>query len=109
MLLSDLKFAHWLRFAFPRITTPAALNLEANVESRGTFAPYKAKEPAVLLILSLVAMLFLIMIGIPCRGPLVVPFARSASNSAAMLIASGLISVTQLRVPLTSLILAIYA
>ncbi len=62
-----------------------------------------------LFILSSVAMLFLIMIGTPCRGPLVVPFARSASNSAAMLIASGLTSVTQLRVPLTSLILAMYA
>lgn len=54
-------------------------------------------------------MLFLIMIGTPCSGPLVVPLARSASSSAAMLIASGLTSVTQLRVPLTSLILAMYA
>lgn len=89
--------------------TPAALNLEANVESLGTFAPYRAKEPAVLFILSSVAMLFLMIMGIPCKGPLVVPFARSASSSAAMLTASGLISVTQLRVPLTSLILAMYA
>lgn len=91
------------------MTTPAALNLDANVESLGTFAPYSAKEPAVLLILSFVAMLFLMIIGTPCRGPLVVPFARSASSPAAILTASGLISVTQLRVPLTSLILAIYA
>ena len=89
--------------------TPAALNLEANVESLGTLAPYKAKEPAVLFILSSVAMLFLIIIGIPCRGPLIVPFARSASNSAAMLTASGLTSVTHSSVPLTSLILAMYA
>ena len=91
------------------MTTPAALSLEASVESLGTFAPYRANEPAVLLILSSVAMLFLMIMGIPCRGPLVVPFARSASSSAAMLTASGLISVTQLRVPLTSLILAMYA
>ena len=91
------------------MTTPAALSLEASVESLGTLAPYRANEPAVLLILSSVAILFLMIIGIPCSGPLVVPFARSASNSAAMLTASGLISVTQLRVPLTSLILAMYA
>ena len=91
------------------MTTPAARNLDASVESRGTFAPYRANEPAVLLILSFVAMLFLMMMGTPWRGPLVVPFARSASSSAAMLTASGLISVTQFNVPLTSLILAMYA
>lgn len=89
--------------------TPAALNLEARVESFGTFAPYKAKDPEVLFILSFVAMLFLMMIGTPCNGPLIIPLARSASSSAAMLSASGLISVTQLRVPLTSRILATYA
>ena len=91
------------------MTTPAALSLEANVESEGTFAPYNAKDPAVLFILSSVAMLFLISIGTPCNGPRTVPLARSASNSAAMLTASGLISVTQFRVPLTSRILAMYA
>lgn len=109
MLLLDRKLAHWLRLALPNITTPAALNLEARVESRGTFAPYNAKDPAVLLIWSFVAMLFLMRIGMPCKGPLVIPLARSASNSAAMLAASGLISVTQLSVLLTSLILATYA
>jgi hypothetical protein len=38
------------------------------VESRGTFAPRRAYEPAVLFILSKVAMLFLIRIGRPWSG-----------------------------------------
>ena len=67
------------------MTTPAARNLAATPESLGTVAPYKANEPArtqisrthlpstgshgpVLVILSMVAMLFLIKIGIPCSG-----------------------------------------
>lgn len=44
----------------PRMMAPAALSFLAIVESRGTFAPSKEKEPAVLFIKSSVAMLFLI-------------------------------------------------
>ena len=76
-------------------------------------------------ILSAVAMLFLIKIGIPCNGlynsvsshpsyeinnyPRVVPLALSASSCAAIDIASGFTSVTTFNVELTSEILARYA
>lgn len=65
LLLFDLKFAHWLRLDFPSMITPAALNFDAIVESRGTVAPSKANDPAVLFILSSVAILFLMIIGTP--------------------------------------------
>ena len=45
--LLERKFAHWLKFDFPRMMTPAALSLAAIPESWGTVAPYKAKDPAV--------------------------------------------------------------
>jgi len=51
------------KFTFPRMIAPAFLNFSAIVESLGTFAPRRAKEPAVLFIKSLVAMLFLISTG----------------------------------------------
>jgi hypothetical protein len=51
---------------------PAARNFAARVESFGTLAPSRANDPAVLFILSKVAMLSLIRIGTPWRGPLTV-------------------------------------
>jgi hypothetical protein len=55
---------------------------------------YEAHHSPVLFIWSAVAMLFLIRIGRPWRGPRMVPLARIASNSAAIARASGLSSVT---------------
>ena len=71
---------------FPRIMAPAALSFFAIAESRGTLAPTSDQDPAaklvkshwqivpkdhsipVLFILSIVAMLFLMMMGTPCKG-----------------------------------------
>src|SRR5215472_3775963 len=65
----DRMLAHSLRFVFPRITAPAARSLCATNESFGAFAPTKAREPAVVIMRSAVAMLSLISTGIPCSGP----------------------------------------
>jgi hypothetical protein len=108
-LLNDLKLAHCERFDFPRRTTPASRNLAATVASRGTFAPRREYDPAVLFIWSFVAMLFLISMGTPCRGLRIVPLALSASRVAAMDSASGFISVTALRIEFVSSIRRIYA
>src|SRR4029453_13854374 len=63
------KFAHSERFAFPRITAPAARKRFTTTESAGTVLPTSASDPAVLCILSAVARLSFTKIGIPCRGP----------------------------------------
>src|SRR5258706_16400633 len=56
----DRKFAHSLRFVFPRITAPPARSRSTMNASRGAGAPASASDPAVVIIRSAVAMLSLI-------------------------------------------------
>src|SRR6185295_3869452 len=63
------KFAHSDRFALPRMTAPAARSWLTRSASRGTRLPTSASDPAVVSILSSVAMLSLTITGIPCSGP----------------------------------------
>lgn len=56
------------------MAAPAFLNLAATVLSSDTLAPTRAYKPAVLSISSTVAMLSLSRIGMPCNGPMIVPF-----------------------------------
>ena len=63
---------------------------------RGTAAPSRASDPAVVSIRSPVSKLSLTRIGMPCRGPRTLPWRRSASSSPAMSRASGLTSITEL-------------
>lgn len=109
------------------MTAPASRNFLAMALSRGTVAPSRDHDPAVLFMESLVAMLFLIKIGMPCSGlllsqhsdsfwqkvmrtyPRLVPFSRSRSSSAAIACASGLSSVTTFSVLFTSSMRLMYA
>lgn len=59
------KLAHSLRLAFPRTTAPAARRREATKASRGGLTPASASKPAVVCILSRVAMLSFTSTGIP--------------------------------------------
>src|SRR5678816_1010285 len=59
----ERKFAHSLRFVFPRITAPASRSRLATKASRIGFEPTRASEPAVVCIRSLVSMLSFINIG----------------------------------------------
>src|SRR5437868_10408801 len=61
----ERKLAHSLRFVLPRITAPAARRRAAMNASRGAGEPARASEPAVVHILSAVAMLSLISTGMP--------------------------------------------
>lgn len=93
---NDRKLAHSERLVLPRMTAPALRSFLAMNESLGTFDPSRAREPAVVSILSSVAMLSLRRIGMPWsrdRGPF---FLRSWSISSAISRASGLISRTEL-------------
>src|SRR6266542_4806629 len=63
----ERKLAHSERFVLPRMTAPTSRSCLAMKESLGTFEPTSAREPAVVFILSRVAMLSLIRMGIPCR------------------------------------------
>src|SRR5207244_12923453 len=65
----DRKFAHSLRFVFPRITAPASRSCCTMNASFGGDHPASASEPAVVIIRSAVAMLSLSRIGMPCSGP----------------------------------------
>jgi hypothetical protein len=96
----ERKFAHCDKLVLPRRTTPAAQSFPITIASRGTFAPIKLYEPAVFFMESRVAMLLLSSIGIPCSALRIVPFALSASRLAAIVKASGLISVTAWRIVL---------
>src|SRR5216117_474515 len=78
--LLDRKLAHSERFAFPSMTAPAARSRAATPASAGGFAPTSASEPAVVAIRSAVAMLSLMRIGMPCRGPRGPFVFRSASR-----------------------------
>src|ERR687885_739137 len=69
----DRKLAHSLRFVFPSSTAPAARSRSTMNASRGTVAPTRASEPAVVIILSPVAMLSLTSTGMPCSGPRTFP------------------------------------
>ena len=55
MDFSDLKFAHSLRLAFPKITAPDLRNCFTKKLSSNGMDPAKALEPAVVAILSLVS------------------------------------------------------
>ena len=90
----DRKFAHSLRLVLPRITTPAARRRSTMKASDGARTPSSASEPAVVIMRSRVAMLSLIRIGMPWRGPRTRPAFRSASSPSAMDVASGLSSST---------------
>src|SRR5260370_6050544 len=91
------EFAHSERFAFPRITAPAARKRLTTTESEGTVLPTSASEPAVVCILSAVARLSFTSTGIPCSGPRRCPARRSASSFLAIARASGLVSITAWR------------
>lgn len=54
-MLNDLKWPHRLGFVFHRIMAPDSRNFLAMVESAGTVVPASAYDPAVLFILSFVA------------------------------------------------------
>src|ERR1051326_5982069 len=81
--------AHSLRLALPRMTTPAARKRAIAGESRCVILSLSASEPAVVGIASLVSMLSLIRIGMPCSGPRTPLDARSASNARASANAEG--------------------
>src|SRR3954471_11838734 len=61
----EREFAHSLRFVLPRMTAPASRRRAAMNASAGGFAPASACDPAVVIILSAVAMLSLSRIGMP--------------------------------------------
>src|SRR5437868_8538275 len=90
----ERKFAHSLRFALPRKTAPAARSLAAMKASCGAIDPSRARDPAVVVILSAVSMLSLSRIGIPCNGPRTRPAFLSRSRDDAMDNASGFTSIT---------------
>src|SRR5436190_4369391 len=95
--LEPRKFAHSLKFVFPKITAPASRSFATINASRGATDPKSASDPAVVIIRSCVSILSLIKTGTPCSGPRG-PFAlRSSSIFRASLSASALISITALR------------
>ena len=65
------------------MTAPAARSLRATPEPLGGFAPISASDPAVVCILSAVAMLSLMSTGMPKSGPRL-PFALSIASAMAM-------------------------
>src|SRR4029079_19350316 len=65
----ERKFAHSLRFVFPRMTAPAARSCcTTKASCFGVGASARARLPAVVFILSAVSMLSLIKTGIPWSG-----------------------------------------
>jgi hypothetical protein len=92
----ERKLAHSDRLALPRITAPARRSRRTTNASRGTWAPTRASDPAVVSILSRVSKLSLTRMGMPCRGPRGPFRRRSASSSAAISTAAGLTSITEL-------------
>src|SRR5947209_19433179 len=65
----ERKLAHSLIFVLPRMIAPASRSLLTTYASRGGRDPSRASEPAVVCILSVVAILSLRSKGIPCSGP----------------------------------------
>ena len=101
-----LKWHHSLKVAFPNMIAPAFLNLVTTPASRGTTEPSNAYEPAVVFSLSLVAMLYLSKMGMPCNGesdPDALNL-RSWSALSAWYSASGFTSRTPLRTGLSLLV-----
>src|SRR5713101_5709512 len=92
----ERKFAHSDRLVLPRITAPPARRFAATVESLNAGMPTSANDPALVCILSPVPMLSLSSTGMPCRGPSTTPRLRRASICLAIVIASGLSSMTEL-------------
>ena len=89
--------AHSDRLVLPMMTAPAARNCAATWASRTALTPASASEPALVLILSPVAMLSFSRTGMPCSGPRTFLAARSRSMAAAMVKASGFSSMTAFR------------
>ena len=89
------KFAHSLRFVFPKITAPTSRSFCTMNASRGAIDPASASDPAVVIIWSCVSMLSLMRTGTPCSGP------RSPlgtpSSLAAICRALGFTSMTEFR------------
>ncbi|OLB25046.1 MAG: hypothetical protein AUH17_02615 [Actinobacteria bacterium 13_2_20CM_68_14] len=85
------KFAHSDKFAFPRITAPAARRRATIGASAGTLLFTSASDPAVVCIWSSVAMLSFTSTGIPCNRPRVAPLRRSLSSRAAIEVAFGFV------------------
>ena len=92
----ERKLAHSDRFVLPRSTAPAARRLAATVESFEADFPTRAKEPALVCILSPVSMLSFRRMGIPSKGPCVLSLRRARSAARAMSSASGFNSITEL-------------
>src|SRR5262249_725232 len=92
----ERKLAHSDRLVLPRMTAPPARRFAATVESRSAGAPTSANDPALVCIWSPVSMLSLINTGMPCKGPRNTPRLRRASICLAIVIASGLSSITEL-------------
>src|SRR5579872_6680935 len=65
--------AHSLRLVLPRMTAPAARSLAATILSFSGFEPISASDPAVVIMRSAVSRLSLMRIGMPCKGPRVLP------------------------------------
>ena len=102
----ERKLAHSLKLVLPIITQPAARNFSTMKASRCGLMPTMASEPAVVCILSAVAILSLIRIGMPCIGPRGPFVLRSLSSASAIASASGLSSMTELmRGPVLSIAL----
>src|SRR6185369_5587821 len=93
----ERKFAHSLKFVFPRITAPASRSRLPTKASRVGFEPMSAVEPAVVCMRSWVSMLSLINMGMPCKGPRTRPSLRSWSSLVAIESASGLSSITEFK------------
>src|SRR5215217_2667639 len=64
----ERKLAHSDRLVLPRMTAPARRSRRMTKASRGTSAPSRASDPAVVSIRSRVAKLSLTRIGMPCRA-----------------------------------------
>src|SRR5918911_2568369 len=104
----ERKFAHSLRLVLPRITAPAARSRLATNASRAGIEPARAREPAVVIIRSAVAMLSLRRIGMPCSGPRAPLALRSASSDSAIASASGFSWRTERTAPSSSSMRARY-
>ena len=94
----DRKFAHSLRFVFPRITAPERRSAETSAASFAAGRPANANDPAVVCIESPVSMLSLIRTGMPSSGPITRPPSRRLSMRSAVSCASGFSSITDRRV-----------
>src|SRR5260370_33505308 len=91
----ERKLAHSDKLVLPRITAPPARRLAATVESVVGGVPCSANEPAVVCILSAVAMCALRSSGMPGKGPSTAPSLRITARVGALGSASGFSPTTQ--------------